>query len=226
MTFAEGKALSQIPAEAEEHDDGLGRAIRQQDPGALSLIELAAVLVRCTVSCCRFFCFCLSWSMPRWRSHSASIEARRRPRLAALPAGFLQSRPNFIGCCRAHPRRQGGRQCRLHPARHLFSLWRVPCRGTGPRQGGHLVLSGGQQRDLAARHCALVCIRHSAGVERNRHRWRCAALLGATAKAMGNTVRVIEIVSYALILLIGLRLLWVKGSAFLRALRLTRSACP
>ncbi len=46
-----------------------------------------------------------------------------------------------------------------------------------------------------------------------------AALLGATAKAMGNTVRVIEIVSYALILLIGLRLLWVKGRAFLRALR-------
>jgi len=45
-----------------------------------------------------------------------------------------------------------------------------------------------------------------------------AALLGATAKAMGNTVRVIEIVSYALIVLIGLRLLWVKGKAFLRAL--------
>jgi ABC-type nickel/cobalt efflux system permease component RcnA len=37
---------------------------------------------------------------------------------------------------------------------------------------------------------------------------------------MGNTVRVIEIVSYTLILLIGLRLLWVKGRAFLRALRL------
>jgi nickel/cobalt transporter (NicO) family protein len=46
-----------------------------------------------------------------------------------------------------------------------------------------------------------------------------AALLGATAKAMGNTVRVIEIVSYALILLIGLRLLWVKGRAFLHLLR-------
>jgi nickel/cobalt exporter len=43
-----------------------------------------------------------------------------------------------------------------------------------------------------------------------------AALLGATAKAMGNTIRVIEIVSYALIMLIGLRLLWVKGHAFLR----------
>jgi nickel/cobalt exporter len=45
-----------------------------------------------------------------------------------------------------------------------------------------------------------------------------AVLLGATAKAMGNTVRVIEIVSYALILLIGLRLLWVKCRAFLQVL--------
>jgi nickel/cobalt exporter len=46
-----------------------------------------------------------------------------------------------------------------------------------------------------------------------------AVLLGATAKAMGNTVRVIEIVSYALIILIGLRLLWVKGRALLHLLR-------
>jgi nickel/cobalt exporter len=46
-----------------------------------------------------------------------------------------------------------------------------------------------------------------------------AAMLGATAKAMGNTVRVIEIVSYALIVVIGLRLLWVKGRAFIRLLR-------
>jgi nickel/cobalt exporter len=36
---------------------------------------------------------------------------------------------------------------------------------------------------------------------------------------MGTTVRVIEIVSYALIVLIGLRLLWVKGGALLRLLR-------
>jgi nickel/cobalt exporter len=46
-----------------------------------------------------------------------------------------------------------------------------------------------------------------------------AVLLGATAKAMGDTVRVIEIVSYALIVAIGLRLFWVKGRAFLRLLR-------
>ncbi len=46
-----------------------------------------------------------------------------------------------------------------------------------------------------------------------------AVLLGATAHAMGNAVRVIETVSYALIILIGLRLLWVKGRAFLKLLR-------
>ena len=46
-----------------------------------------------------------------------------------------------------------------------------------------------------------------------------AVLLGATAKAMGDTVRIIEIVSYGLIILIGLRLLWVKGRAFLLLLR-------
>ena len=45
-----------------------------------------------------------------------------------------------------------------------------------------------------------------------------AVLLGATAKMMGDTVRVIEEVSYALIILIGVRLLWVKGRSFLRLL--------
>ena len=49
-----------------------------------------------------------------------------------------------------------------------------------------------------------------------------AVLLGATAKAMGDTIRVIEIVSYALIVLIGLRLLWVKGRGFLQALGLMK----
>ena len=50
-----------------------------------------------------------------------------------------------------------------------------------------------------------------------------AVLLGATAKMMGDTVRVIEIVSYALIVLLGARLLWVKCRGFLRTLRDVRS---
>ena len=46
-----------------------------------------------------------------------------------------------------------------------------------------------------------------------------AVLLGATAKLMGDTVRVIEIVSYGLIVLLGARLLWVKGHSFFGAVR-------
>lgn len=51
-----------------------------------------------------------------------------------------------------------------------------------------------------------------------------AFLLGATAQMMGNTVRLIETISYVIIILIGARLLWVKGKSFLVALRKTRAA--
>jgi nickel/cobalt exporter len=43
-------------------------------------------------------------------------------------------------------------------------------------------------------------------------------ILGATARMMGDAVRYIEIVSYSLIILIGLQLLWRKGHAFRAAL--------
>jgi nickel/cobalt transporter (NicO) family protein len=46
-----------------------------------------------------------------------------------------------------------------------------------------------------------------------------AVLLGATARLMGDAVYAIEIVSYGLIVLVGARLLWVKGHSFLAALR-------
>lgn len=44
-------------------------------------------------------------------------------------------------------------------------------------------------------------------------------LLGATAKTRGDTIRVIEIASYAIIAAVGARLLWVKGRAFADAWR-------
>ncbi len=54
-----------------------------------------------------------------------------------------------------------------------------------------------------------------------------AVLLGATAKAIGLTVHLAEIVSYCLVILIGLRLLYVKGRALLIAFReLKWSAAP
>lgn len=54
-----------------------------------------------------------------------------------------------------------------------------------------------------------------------------AALLGATAKAIGLTVHVVETVGYVLVILIGLRLLFVKGRGFLIACReLTSKKAP
>jgi len=46
-----------------------------------------------------------------------------------------------------------------------------------------------------------------------------AVLLNATAKMMDTTVQIIETVSYVFIILIGARLLWVKGRAFVKLLR-------
>src|SRR6201993_355931 len=54
-----------------------------------------------------------------------------------------------------------------------------------------------------------------------------AVMLHATAKAIGLTVHLVEIVSYGLVILIGLRLLYVKGRAFLIAFReLTWTPAP
>ena len=49
-----------------------------------------------------------------------------------------------------------------------------------------------------------------------------AVMFNATAPSMNAAVRWIEIASYSLIALIGARLLWVKGRAFLAALRAVR----
>jgi nickel/cobalt transporter (NicO) family protein len=46
-----------------------------------------------------------------------------------------------------------------------------------------------------------------------------AVLLDATAKLLGDTVRVIEIISYAMIVLVGARLFWIKGLGLVRAWR-------
>jgi ABC-type nickel/cobalt efflux system permease component RcnA len=54
-----------------------------------------------------------------------------------------------------------------------------------------------------------------------------AVLLNATARQMCDAERVIEIASYALIALLGARLVWVKGRAFVHAARgLSRPLAP
>jgi nickel/cobalt exporter len=51
-----------------------------------------------------------------------------------------------------------------------------------------------------------------------------AVLLGATAKMIGDAVRAIELISYGLIVLVGGRLLWVKGVGFVRAVSALRGS--
>jgi nickel/cobalt exporter len=53
-----------------------------------------------------------------------------------------------------------------------------------------------------------------------------AVLLNATSSTMRGAVNVIETASYALIILIGLRLLWVKGRAFIAAFRNLHRPAP
>src|SRR6202035_187251 len=53
-----------------------------------------------------------------------------------------------------------------------------------------------------------------------------AALLNATAASMSRAVNVIEILSYSLIVLIGVRLLWVKGRAFIAAAQTLHHPAP
>jgi nickel/cobalt transporter (NicO) family protein len=53
-----------------------------------------------------------------------------------------------------------------------------------------------------------------------------AVLLDATSSTMRGAVNVIETASYALIILIGLRLLWVKGRAFITAFRNLHRPAP
>jgi nickel/cobalt exporter len=53
-----------------------------------------------------------------------------------------------------------------------------------------------------------------------------AALLNATASTMRSAVNIIEILSYALIVLIGVKLLWTKGGAFISAAQTLRRPAP
>ena len=142
---------------------------------------------------------------------------RRPPRSAVCSAGFSPSRRSFIGILRADPSGESGRQRGLEPAGAVVSLRSLSCRWSRSRQSGDLFLPRCKRGDLArgvvlsfasALLQALVAVL-IVGI--------AAALLNATASTMSSAVNTIEILSYSLIILIGVRLLWVKGRAFIAA---------
>ncbi len=93
--------------------------------------------------------------------------ARRDRRLAARQAIRILSRS--VG---RDPCGQAGWQRGLDIVRVVVRLWRLSCGRSRSRQGGDFVLRRCQWRDLAARRCAVVCLRDSAGAGRSRDRGR------------------------------------------------------
>ena len=168
----------------------------------------------------RLFVLCACWrSSRRWRNRSGCTAARRRRKPAASPAGSWRSRRNSIACCRTDPRGKadGSAAYTLLGISFIYGIFHA----AGPGHGKAVISSYLVANDETWRRGVILSFASAilqaltaiviVGI--------AAVLLGATAKVMGDTVRVIEMVSYGLIVLIGLRLLWVKGRSFLHLLR-------
>ena len=132
--------------------------------------------------------------------------------MAASPAGFSPSRPSSTACSRALIRAakaDGSAAYTLLGISFLYGIFHA----AGPGHGKAVISSYLVANDETWRRGIVLSFASAilqaltaiaiVGI--------AAVLLGATAKAMGNTVRVIEIVSYALIMLIGLAAVMGEG---------------
>ena len=199
MTFAEGKKLSEIPADRKEYDHGLGRAIREQNPGALSLTAASRTA---STHCC-------SWSLHfvSCRCDRSGIRAAIRrvawatsPEVGGFAGWILAKQAEFYrmlsGLIRA-AKADGSAAYTLLGVSFLYGIFHAAGPGHGKavissylvannetwRRGIVLSFASAMlQAFTADRHC-----RHRRGASRRDR-----------AKTMGDTVRVIEIVSYAL----------------------------
>ena len=207
------------------------RAVRQPHPGQMFLTAPKrttgahdAHASRSPVPRSPRSCWLPARSTPRWRRARRSASARRRARRRrrrrpASSAGSWSSRPSSTKASRARsaPPRPTARALWVlfglsfaygifHAAgpghgKAVISSYVVANRETWWRG---VVLSFASAMVQAAVAVAVVGI--------------AAVLLNATAATMKTTVYWIEIVSYSLIIAIGLRLVWVKGRAALATL--------
>src|SRR5262245_583684 len=214
-----GQSAEPDTGRPEEHHDGLGRAIRQQDPGALSLIDrrrfravrglllsVSLLLLLVVVEAAMAQPFGLN------RGASPSEVGGFAGWILAKQGEFYRMLSGLIRAAKA----DGSAAYTLLGISFLYGVFHAAGPGHGKAVISSYLVANNEtwRRGIILSFASAILQAFTAiavvGV--------VAALLGATAKAMGDTVRVIEIVSYALILLIGLRLLWVKGTAFLQAL--------
>src|SRR6185437_803427 len=210
------QGVERHPRRPAQHVDGLGRAIRQQDPGELSLRQ-AATMLRCAfILCCALAVVGLvdaalaqPFGIPRAPAETGGFAGW----ILAEQARFYRMLSGLIRAAKA----DGSAAYTLMGISFVYGVFHAAGPGHGKAVISSYLVANNEtwRRGVALSFASAVLQALTAiaivGV--------AAVLLGATAKVMGNAVRVIEIVSYALIVLIGLRLLWVKGRAFVRLWR-------
>src|SRR5262245_30080023 len=208
------------PSRSKEYDHGLGRAVREQARGALSL----TLMVRSRVARSILLSVCILFLLAAIDATLAQPFGVPRGTPSSEVGGFagwiLAKQAEFYrmmsGLIRA-AKADGSAAYTLLGVSFLYGVFHAAGPGHGKAVISSYLVANNETwwRGIVLSFASAMLQAFTAiaivGI--------AAALLGATAKAMGNTIRVIEIVSYALIMLIGLRLLWVKGGAFLRLLR-------
>jgi nickel/cobalt exporter len=194
----------------------LWRNLRQQDPGevpmtrshAVVLNALAAILSACTG-------IMSAWSAPFGAPHppTAMPASSLTAWIFAEQTSFYRSLSGFIRASKE----DGTAMWELFGISFVYGVFHA----VGPGHGKAVIssylvaneetwLRGVVLSFLSAAIQSAVAIIVEA---------IAAILLGATAKSIGLTVRLVEITSYALVILIGLRLFYVKGRGFLIACR-------
>src|SRR6478672_10795024 len=204
----------------EKHDDGLGCPIRKQTPGALSLTQVPRLRLTqyvLLVACILLFVAAIDCAFAQ---PFGVTRGPAPPEVGGFTGWILAKQAEFYrtlsGLIRA-AKADGSATYTLLGISFLYGIFHAAGPGHGKAVISSYLVANDEtwRRGIVLSFASAILQAFTAiavvGI--------AAALLGATAKAMGNTVRVIEIVSYALIILIGLRLLWVKGRAFLHLLR-------
>src|SRR5262245_5120806 len=207
------------PSRSKEYDHGLGRAVREQARGALSLTLMGRSRVARSIllSVCILFLLAaidatLAQPFGVPRGTPSSEVGGFAGWILAKQAEFYRMMSGLIRAAKA----DGSAAYTLLGVSFLYGVFHAAGPGHGKAVISSYLVANNETwwRGIVLSFASAMLQAFTAiaivGI--------AAALLGATAKAMGNTVRVIEIVSYSLIILIGLRLLWVKGRAFLRLL--------
>jgi nickel/cobalt transporter (NicO) family protein len=176
---------------------------------AISLIVLAAILVACASSVLP------AWSAPFGAPHPAARMSASGLTgwIFAEQAAFYRSLSDFIRASK----KDGAAMWELFGISFVYGIFHA----VGPGHGKAVISSYLVANEETWRRGVVLSFVSAAvqSIVAIIVVAIAAVLLGATARAIGVTVHLVEITSYALVILIGLRLLYVKGRGFLIACR-------